>query len=174
MKRKLLMFMLIFGAAGLMAQNTMQVKRIAGSEGLFPLNSLGTITFTETNMVVATPATSIPMTDIANITFVSGETNLAHKASAIKTENRVLSVTQTALQVMVSLSLAEPQMIHLTVTDIQGRLINETTNTLAPKGLATVFWNKCGKNGNHVSAGAYFISAIAGDKQLISNKLILQ
>lgn len=174
MKPSLLMLVAGLSAATLQGQNTMEVVRIGGSDNQFSLATIEKITFTPTDMVVANPNTSIPMDDIAVITFTDIPLSAVPKTSSKPFAKKELFLASSASRVLVSFAISKPGAVRVTITDGRGRTVRTLTKQSAVAGTVSLSWDKKDEKGARVASGIYLVSALADGKKLTSPQLILK
>ena len=73
--------------------------------------------------------------------------------------------------VVLPISLQEPEEIHFSIYDIKGHLINSGVNKFLDRGRNNIRWNGTDRNGKSVSAGTYFLRVSNKDAS-ITKKIV--
>ena len=161
-------------AASLFAQNTMQVKRVAGTDNAFLLETIGKITFTATDMVVSGPGTSIPVGDISKISFSQEAVKISPKAVEIADGKNSIVVTTRQSHVLISCSMKQPGRMTVRVCNSGGQIVKSLATEAASAGTHSLAWNSDNEAGQSVPAGVYLLQATINGKQITSKQFVIK
>lgn len=174
MKPHVPLFFVTVLAAALLAQNTMQVKRVAGTNDAFLLETIGKITFTATDMVLSGPGTSIPVGDISKIFFSQEAVKISPKTAKIVDGKNGIVVTALQSRVLISCIINQRGTTTMSVSNIRGQVIKSLTDEASNGGTHSFAWNRDNEAGQSVSAGVYFLQASINGKQITSKQFVIK
>ena len=75
---------------------------------------------------------------------------------------------------LIGYRLGEPSSVHLSIYDVNGRLIRELVNGFVPVGTHSVWWDATDRKGREVSSGVYFyrlvVNGVAHTRKMVVAK----
>jgi hypothetical protein len=145
-------------AAGMLcAQDTMEVDKTSGAPEFFDVNAISKITFTSTDMVIAGPGSTIPISSIALLMFHGDPVPAEKGAGEALLGDAEVVPNPFNPSASLRFALVRPGLVSIRVYDASGKKVRSLQDGNLAAGRHACVWDGRDDAGRPAGSGVYQI-----------------